>query len=353
MTRINSIGVQNLSGQTGTSAFVGSVSAGLTTPLLGTPTSGNLVNCTNIPFSISADSGSAAASSSTITFNGATNAGGSVSFSGSGSTVSLKLTDSQSNTCLGSGALSGTGHTNNVVIGQGSGTTSFGNQNTVCGSGSMTAINSTTAISNVIVGAGSATGLLSGDRNIVIGATGGSAWNGSENSNISINGGAGVASEAHLLRIGAGTGSGNRQLTQAIISGIDGKTSTSGIAVLINSNDVMGTTTSSIRFKENVQDIKDPTDVLMALRPVSFTYKREHMGSEDARHIKEMPVEYGLIAEEAMEHIPELIVYDKEGLPKTIRYLHLDFLMLKEIQKMRNEINELKAAIQSLRKETV
>lgn len=40
-----------LSGSNGTGSFVGSTSASLTTPILGTPTSGNLINCTSLPIS--------------------------------------------------------------------------------------------------------------------------------------------------------------------------------------------------------------------------------------------------------------------------------------------------------------
>lgn len=41
----------SLSGQTGTGSFVGSTSPTLVTPLLGTPTSGTLTNCTGLPIS--------------------------------------------------------------------------------------------------------------------------------------------------------------------------------------------------------------------------------------------------------------------------------------------------------------
>jgi len=40
-----------LSGQTGTGSFAGSVSPSFTTPVLGTPTSGTLTNCTGLPIS--------------------------------------------------------------------------------------------------------------------------------------------------------------------------------------------------------------------------------------------------------------------------------------------------------------
>lgn len=48
MTTINAVG-NDLTGATGTGNFVGSTSPTLVTPALGTPSSGNLVNCTGYP----------------------------------------------------------------------------------------------------------------------------------------------------------------------------------------------------------------------------------------------------------------------------------------------------------------
>lgn len=48
MTTNNAVNT-SLSGQTGTGSFVGSTSATLVTPALGTPTSGTLTNCTGLP----------------------------------------------------------------------------------------------------------------------------------------------------------------------------------------------------------------------------------------------------------------------------------------------------------------
>ena len=48
MATINAVGT-TLSGQSGTGSFAGTNSPAFTTPSLGTPASGNLVNCTNYP----------------------------------------------------------------------------------------------------------------------------------------------------------------------------------------------------------------------------------------------------------------------------------------------------------------
>jgi hypothetical protein len=48
MTTVNSVGV-SLSGQSGTGNFAGTTSPTFVTPALGTPSSGNLSNCTGLP----------------------------------------------------------------------------------------------------------------------------------------------------------------------------------------------------------------------------------------------------------------------------------------------------------------
>lgn len=48
MTTVNAVGV-GLSGASGTGSFAGTTSPTFVTPVLGTPTSGNLVNCTGYP----------------------------------------------------------------------------------------------------------------------------------------------------------------------------------------------------------------------------------------------------------------------------------------------------------------
>ncbi len=54
------------------------------------------------------------------------------------------------------------------------------------------------------------------------------------------------------------------------------------------------------------------TSRLLELRPVIFRYKPEVQSGE-------RPIEYGLIAEEVAEILPELVVYDDEGQPFTVK----------------------------------
>ena len=59
------------------------------------------------------------------------------------------------------------------------------------------------------------------------------------------------------------------------IKSIFGQTSASGVPVLINSNNKLGTITSSKRFKEDIRPMDNASEALFALKPVTFRYKKE------------------------------------------------------------------------------
>ena len=123
---------------------------------------------------------------------------------------------------------------------------------------------------------------------------------------------------------------GNSSHTTCTIFGIDGQTSSSGIAVLINASSVLGTTTSSERFKQDIENMKDTSSRIWNLRPVKFSYKTDPM-----------ILQYGMIAEEVEKVMPELIVNDNEGKPLTIRYQFLEPMILNEMKKLRERIKRL------------
>ncbi len=114
--------------------------------------------------------------------------------------------------------------------------------------------------------------------------------------------------------------------TAAYIAGIFGSTSSSGIPVYINAYGQLGTQTSSLRFKEQIVDMGESTNALMKLRPVIFLYKPEY--DKGPRTLQ-----YGLIAEEVAQVYPELVAYDNDGQPYTVKYQYLAPMLLNEMQK--------------------
>jgi hypothetical protein len=192
-----------------------------------------------------------------------------------------------------------------------------GNLNTA--SGFQALYSNTTGSANIALGVGAGSLLTTGDSNIVIGNPG-------------------VADEAATIRIGTpGTH------TRVFIAGIDG-TNVSGAAVLVDTSGQLGINTSSRRFKTDIADMGDATERLLELRPVVFHYRQEQRLPDGS----EVPMEYGLIAEEVAEIFPDLVVYDEEGNPFTVKYHLLSAMLLNELKKLgethAREVNELRNA---------
>lgn len=90
--------------------------------------------------------------------------------------------------------------------------------------------------------------------------------------------------------------------------------------------------TSTIRLKENVQPMGD-TSAVMNLRPVTFIFKSDESKSK----------QYGLIAEEVAQVMPDLITLDDKGQPYHVSYHLLPAILLNEIQKLVKRVQALEA----------
>jgi hypothetical protein len=125
------------------------------------------------------------------------------------------------------------------------------------------------------------------------------------------------------------------------IAGISGKTVAGGAAVFVNSDGKLGTNTSSERFKDHIQSMGEASEAILALRPVSFRYKKEI----DPHRIPQ----FGLIAEEVERVNPDLIIRDKEGKPLTVRYEQINAMLLNEFLKEHKKVEEQQATIAELK----
>ena len=121
------------------------------------------------------------------------------------------------------------------------------------------------------------------------------------------------------------------------IKGIFMQTSASGIPVLIDSNNKLGTTTSSKRFKEDIKPMDKTSEMVFALKPVTFRYKKEI----DPQGIPE----FGLVAEEVEKVNPALVIRDPEGRPYTVRYEQVNAMLLNEFLKEHKTVREQGAMI--------
>ena len=109
------------------------------------------------------------------------------------------------------------------------------------------------------------------------------------------------------------------------------------IPVLIDSAGQLGTTSSSRRFKKEIQPMDKASESLLALKPVTFHYKSDNTSTP----------QFGLIAEEAGDINPDLVVRDEKGEIYTVRYDAVNAMLLNEFLKEHRKVEDLKKDFQA------
>jgi hypothetical protein len=90
------------------------------------------------------------------------------------------------------------------------------------------------------------------------------------------------------------------------------------------------------------------SETILSLKPVTFRYKKEL----DPQSIPQ----FGLVAEEVEKVDPELVAYDEQGKPYSVRYEAVNAMLLNEFLKEHQRVEEqgeeiagLKASVQKLK----
>lgn len=203
-----------------------------------------------------------------------------------------------------------------------------GSANTAAGYGALR--NNTTSSTNTAIGYIALSSNTTGSGNIALGSTAGQRLT-TGNNNIDI-GNYGVAGESGAIRIGT-TGT----QTATFVAGISGVTVASGVGVIVGTDGRLGTVTSSARFKEAIQPMDRASEAILALKPVTFRYKREL----DPEGVPQ----FGLVAEEVEKVSPDLVARDGEGRANTVRYEAVNAMLLNEFLKEHDKVQELEAAV--------
>src|ERR1022692_2147666 len=105
-------------------------------------------------------------------------------------------------------------------------------------------------------------------------------------------------------------------------------------------NGLLGTVTSSARFKKNIQSMGDASDVLLALKPVTFVYKPE-LDPEGTP-------QFGLIAEDVEKVDPALVLHDDKNQIYTVRYEAVNAMLLNEFLKQHRMVEQQNTEIKTL-----
>jgi len=177
---------------------------------------------------------------------------------------------------------------------------------------------------NIAIGAGSGGVLRTGSGNLYIGSVGT------------------TTSESSTIRISV---PGIPREVRTYIAGISGADATGGDQVFVTSDGKLGTinTPSSARFKEEIKPMNEASEVILALKPVTFRYKKE---LDPAR-----APQFGLVAEEVEKVNPDLVKRDRDGNLQTVRYEAVNAMLLNEFLKEHRTVQEQQKEIDSLKAE--
>ena len=257
----------------------------------------------------------------------------------------LNNTSGDNNTADGSGALisntTGNFNTASGRLALQSNTTGSGNT----ASGFFSLDNNTTAEMNTAYGVAALFNNTTGENNIALGFGAGDNLTTGDN-NIDI-GNLGVATESNTVRIGEqvtvtdpNTGDTMPAHTRTFIAGISGA-AVAGAAVKVNANGQLGVAPSSERFKAEIKPMDKASEAILALKPVTFRYKKEL----DPKGI----AQFGLVAEQVAKVNPALVDRDGKGEIYTVRYEAVKAMLLNEFLKEHKKVQELEATITQLK----
>ena len=241
--------------------------------------------------------------------------------------LSLNTLDSgKFNTAIGAGTLIGNTANQNTATGAGALFNTFiGGNNTA--NGAFALFNNLQGGDNTAIGIGALSNNTTGSNNVALGSgAGASATTGSNN-----------------VYVGAGMQGVAGESDACYVKSIFGQTSATGIPVLINSNNKLGTTMSSKRFKKEIRPMDKASDSLPALKPVTFHYKEEIDPTGTTQ--------FGLVAEQVEKVHPDLVVRDAERKPYSVRYDQVNAMLLNECLKAHSKMEEQEATIDHLKQE--
>jgi hypothetical protein len=223
-----------------------------------------------------------------------------------------------SNTAIGRAALA-----NNAM----------GNGNTAIGRGALA--DNAMGNSNTAIGR-AALACNTGSNNIALGTLAGS-YDMAGNNNIYIGNSGMMAPEDGQIRIGR-----PGMQTGVYIAGIH-NAAANGSPVVVCCGGKLGVTMSSARFKEAIKPMDKASEAILALKPVTFHYKKD----VDPDGIPQ----FGLVAEQVEKVNPDLVARDEDGKVYTVRYEAVNAMLLNEFLKEHRKNEEQQATITDLKTE--
>ncbi len=231
-------------------------------------------------------------------------------------------TDGIFNTAVGTNALSGN---------------SSGQVNTAIGALALS--DNDTGTNNTAIGSSALQTNIGGDSNTAIGQSALFSSTGHSNTALGINAGVSVTTANNVICIGhTGQNVSNSCFIGHIYSNVQPQVGTDPDLVTINSDGRLGrANVSSRRYKHDIHPIHKASEVIYALKPVSFRYHKQYDATQT--------LAFGLIAEEVAEVYPDLVGRNPQGKPESVRYEQINAMLLNEFLKEHRKNEEQQATI--------
>jgi Chaperone of endosialidase len=262
-----------------------------------------------------------------------------------GTTALLNNTEGTANTATGHRALhdNSTGAANTATGFEALFTNADGFQNTATGVGAL--FTNADGFQNTATGAFALNGNTEGDQNTAVGRSAlSSNTSGSGNIALGFFAGANVITADNVICIGAEVGGADVSdscFIGNIYSNVQPIVGTDPDSVTITSAGRLGRgNVSSRRYKHDIQPMEKASELLYALKPVSFRYNKKYDATQT--------LAFGLIAEEVAEVYPDLVGRNPSGEPESVRYEQINAMLLNEFLKEHREVQELKKQVAAL-----
>jgi len=218
----------------------------------------------------------------------------------------------------------------------------IGFDNTANGANAL--ISNTEGIYNTATGDLALRNNITGDGNTAIGHNAlANSTSGDLNTALGANAGNGVTTASNVICIrAAGTDVSDSCFIGNIYSNAQPIVGTDPDSVTITSGGRLGRgNVSSRRYKHDIKPMEKASEVLYALKPVSFRYHKEYDATQT--------LAFGLIAEEVAEVYPDLVGRNPKGQPESVRYEQINAMLLNEFLKEHSKVQEQEATISQLK----
>jgi hypothetical protein len=240
-----------------------------------------------------------------------------------GAAAMLLNTTGTQNTAVGTDALvyndSGSGNTANGYQALYSNTDGFSNT----ANGYQALYRNTTGTYNTAIGESAGGNLTTGSGNVCIGDYAG----------LHVTGGGNVCIGNEVFGL-----AGDNSITR--IKNISATPIASNYLTVVvdNGGTRLGYAASSRRYKKEIAPMARSSQALFELKPVTYRGK-EDAGPRQAKC-------YGLIAEEVAEVAPDLVAFNRDGEPETVRFDSVNAMLLNEFLKEHKKVEEQERKIQ-------